>query len=128
MKALSRAGRPTSLTPDTVAKLCEAMRLGMSIQTACHYAKVNRSTFYRHLETDGDFATKIEAAQDYLVLIASALIHKAIVQDKNVQAAMWWLERAAPEQFGKLTICRECQKIQRAGIYQNLSSHKQPLI
>ena len=103
MKVINKVGRPTSLTSDTVAKLCEALRLGMSVQIACNYAKIDRSTFYRHLEADGDFATKIETARDYLIMVASAVIHKAIVQDKNVQVAMWWLEKHEQLDFKKGT-------------------------
>lgn len=103
MKAINKTGRPTSLNPDTVAKLCEALRLGSSIQTACHYAKVNRSTFYRHLETDGDFATKIEAARDYLIMVALAVVYKAIVVDRDVRIAMWWLEKKDLEFSGKMS-------------------------
>lgn len=94
------AGRNSIVTVDVVAKLTEAFRLGFSDTDACHYADIDRSTYYRHLESDGDFATQMASAKNYAKLKCCSVLLGAI-EEGNIQVCQWWLERRYKDQFGR---------------------------
>jgi len=93
-------GRPTVITEAAVAKLSEAFRLGYNDVDACQYADIDRSTFYRHTQSDPSFASHMTDAKNYARLKCSSVLLKAI-EHKNIQVCQWWLERRYREQFGK---------------------------
>lgn len=86
-------GRPTKLSEDLVLKLESILKIGGTIDQACSYAGIARETYYRWLEQHKDFRTKMEAAQYYSDIAAKNLVTKAILEDKDVQTAKWWLEK-----------------------------------
>lgn len=96
MENQSQAGRPTVVDESTVAKLTEAFRLGSTDILACDYAGIDRSTFYRHLESDSGFATKINISKTYVEIQARGVVVREI-EKGNVKASMWWLERRTEE-------------------------------
>jgi hypothetical protein len=93
-------GRKTVITESVVAKLTEAFRMGYNDEEACQYADIDRSTYYRHLQTDLDFATQIASAKNYVRLMCCSVLLEAI-EHKNIQVCQWWLERRFREQFGR---------------------------
>jgi hypothetical protein len=119
-------GRPTVVTDVTVAKLCEVLERGFSIQAACNWAQIDRATFYRHLRSDPIFATKVSSSVMFLYLAATEVIYKKIVYEKDPKLAMQYLERVDPERYGKTKLCKDCRNLQQQyrpkGIYYRAKS------
>ncbi len=66
---------------------------------ACHVSGISRSTYYAHLQADPDFSDKMALAQEWAVARARQVIIRA-VDEGNLKAAMWFLERKARAEFG----------------------------
>lgn len=96
MENQNQVGRPTVITEGVVAKLIECFKLGGSDTLACSYAGIDPSTFYRHMENDLDFATKIKSAKTYIEIVARSNVVKEI-ESGNLKASQWWLERRVEE-------------------------------
>lgn len=94
-----KVGRPTKLDDDAIAKLESVFKLGVTIETACRYAKIDQSNFHRRKQNDPDFASRMASAQEYARLAAGNVVMDAIVKDKDVTTARWWLEKKHPEEF-----------------------------
>ena len=93
-------GRPEVITEEVVQKLESILQLGVSDGMACQYAKIGRTTFYKKLKEDEEFADRIQSAKDLVTISAGQVVTKAIVKDKDLTTAKWWLERKAPDEFG----------------------------
>lgn len=109
-------GRP-SVIKDAVAKLSEAFHMGFADQEACQYAEIDRSTYYRHLQSDPGFATQMASAKNYARMKCCSVLVEAIEQ-KNIQVCQWWLERRYREQFGKSTDTERVQREQKNDEYR----------
>jgi ABC-type cobalamin/Fe3+-siderophores transport system ATPase subunit len=102
------AGRPTKLTPQTQARIVQAIVGGNDITVAAAYAGIGKTTFYEWLERGrkaktgpfAAFADAIQKAQADAETRNVALIAKA-AQDGTWTAAAWWLERKHPERWGR---------------------------
>lgn len=106
-------GRPSMLTDNTVAELCQVLQRGYSIQAACNWIRIDRSTFYRHLKSDMIFATKMRYAIGFLYCAATEVIYNKIYLEKDAKLAMWYLQKVDPERFGGKKYCRNCRKSQQ---------------
>lgn len=93
-------GRPTKRTPETVKKLCDAIRLGASYGDACGYAGIDIGTFGEWRDKFPDFAHEIKEAEGAGRVQLIAKIQKA-ANDGNWQAAAWMLERRDPQNYGR---------------------------
>lgn len=96
---MNALGRKTVIGENVIAKLTEAFKEGATDELACQYAQIHPSTFYRHKESNKDFAREIEAAKSFITLQAARVVAQAI-KSGNLQAAKWWLERKLPSEFG----------------------------
>ena len=92
-------GRPTVITQDTVRKLEQAFKDGLSVSEACFISGIGKRTFYDHKASDEDFAHKMELGKAYVTLRAKKVVVQAI-NDGNLTAAKWYLERKARNEFG----------------------------
>jgi len=110
-----KAGRPTVITEDVIAKLEAVKKLGVSNEIACDYANIHPATYYRHLESDEDFARRMRSAEYFANIAARQAVVKAIVEDKDVKAAQWWLERRDKDFSGQPQ-----QVVQQVNIIQQL--------
>lgn len=95
----TQIGRPTVITPVAVRKLEQAFRGGLNVSQACYTTGISRTAYYARLEVDVEFADKMQLAQDYVTIKAKQLVVQEI-QDGNLAAAKWWLERKARNEFG----------------------------
>lgn len=103
-----------------VKRLVDALQAGNFIDHACDYAGVGRTTVYRWLdrgqneheriasggEPDPDEAKYLELWDTIKKARASAFVRNvALIQQAanqgTWQAAAWWLERTAPQQYGR---------------------------
>lgn len=100
-------GRPSKLTDELVATLEGVFSRGQtSIETACDYVGISRSTYFRWMsETDAkylDFQDTMKRARATAVQGYLDVIHNA-AQNGTWQAAAWWLERVLPDEYGRKT-------------------------
>ncbi len=101
-------GRPSKLTPERQARVCDAIRAGVPPETAAAYAGIDESTFYRWLQRGrGPDAEPLYAGFGEAVRMAMAewetrdilLIGEAAKSDWR--AAAWRLERRLPKRYGR---------------------------
>lgn len=100
-------GRPSKLTPELQARICEAIRAGNYIETAAAYAGVHKATLYDWLKRGAnanagkfrEFSDAVEKALADAEARDVALIAKAATE--HWQAAAWRLERKFPDKWGR---------------------------
>lgn len=102
-------------TPETEAKICEALKAGNTRKASAEYAGISEVTFYEWIkdperlsftsteEMSLSFLSAIKKAESDAEVYACAVIKKAMPD--NWTAAAWWLERRKPHDYGRnLTI------------------------
>jgi transposase len=77
-------------------RLLELLSEGCSISQACAAVGIGRRTFYVWLQHDPDFASAVDRAHTRLIAAAERTLQRAI-EHGDTRAAMWLLERLAPE-------------------------------
>lgn len=55
-------GRPTKMNIRTMVKLADALKNNYSVTDACKWARIGRTTYYRHMDNNVVFATKMNYA------------------------------------------------------------------
>jgi hypothetical protein len=98
-KELSKVGRPTKLVPETVEKIIEILKIGGTIEDACAYAQIDRTTYYNWLESNPSFSTETESAKIYTDIMAYRTVSKA-VHEGSKEDAWKWLEKRRFNQPG----------------------------
>ena len=93
-----KAGRPSVVDEHVLHKLENALCSGVSIDFACDYAGISKSTFFEHKALNEEFRFRMQRAEEWSTMKARQIILQAI--DKgDVKAAMWWLERKSRMEF-----------------------------
>jgi transposase len=77
-------------------RLLELLSEGCSVSQACAAVGIGRRTFYVWLQNDADFASAVDRAHTRLIAAAERTLQRAI-EHGDTRAAMWLLERLAPE-------------------------------
>lgn len=95
---LGKRGRPTKMTPEVVTKLMAAFNMGYNDTEAVLYAGISRKTLYDWLCEKPDFRYKINLAKAQPTIKAKQVLITAI-NAGDVNAAKWWLERKASNEF-----------------------------
>lgn len=100
-------GRPTDCTPENIAKVCAALRLGVSQECAATSAGLCDRTFYTWMEKGREgiepyaqFLREVHAAENDAERELVELI-KASAPD-DWKAGAWLLERRHPRRWGRL--------------------------
>ena len=100
------AGRPTKLTPELQAKLCEYLATGCYVCTACALVGISDQTLsnWKQRGAAGEepylgFVDAIKDAEARAEARAVALVQKAMVDDWK--AAMTWMERKFPDRWSR---------------------------
>ena len=99
--------RPSKCTPEVVAKICEALKLGVSWAAAAAHAGLTERCVMewkaRGLEGEAPFDQFLQEAtraRESAEVRMAAIVMKA-AQEGNASAAQWWLERRRPENWGR---------------------------
>ncbi len=89
---MAEIGRPTVMTPETIAKLEEGFISGLSDREACLYANINPATLYRFCEENPDFSERKELLKEQVKMNAKFNVATGIkAGDKPLST--WYLER-----------------------------------
>jgi len=94
----TKAGRPSIIDENRLHKLENALCSGVSVEFACDYAGISKSTFYEHKALDEEFRFRMHRAEEWSTMKARQVILQAIEQG-DVKAAIWWLERKSRVEF-----------------------------
>lgn len=92
-------GSPNSLTPLIIARLVAAFQNGLNKTQAFKYAGTTKDVYYRAIKKDKELSDKMHAAQWHLNMKSREVVASAIVEQKDVQTAKWYLERKAKDEF-----------------------------
>ena len=93
-----KGGRPTVMTPDTLAKLKEAFLMGCTDSEACLYAgDIAPATLYNYQEKNPKFLELKEQWKQNPILEARGSVLKGL--RKNPQLALSFLERKLKSEF-----------------------------
>jgi len=101
------AGRKTKLTPETQARIVDAIKVGSTYEIAAAYGGIAYNTLNEWLKageaaTVGifrDFYEAVKKAEGEAAVQWLTVIEKASTE--QWQAAAWKLERRYPQQYGK---------------------------
>ncbi len=96
----NNAGRPTVITPEVVSILVGSFSSGMNIREACWQSGISHEAYYSRVRDDEQFADTMARAQAAPTMSARQVIVDAI-NNNDVGAAKWWLERKATDEFGR---------------------------
>jgi hypothetical protein len=77
-------------------RLLQLLSEGCSISQACAAVGIGRTTVYRWLQSDPEFANALDMARTRMIAAAERTLQRAI-EHGDTRAAMWLLERLAPE-------------------------------
>ena len=102
MRNKSKGGRPSKKTPDRVQRLLNAIALGLPYNMACAVSGLSFRTFCDWRQQDPSFAQKVDCAGAKAIERHLRLLDEAA--SNNPKISMWFLERRAPELFGKRDI------------------------
>lgn len=89
---MSELGRPTVMTPETIARLEDGFIKGLSDTEACLYADIAPSTFYAYCKDNPDFSERKEQLKQNVKLKAKFNI-EAEIQKGDKILSQWYLER-----------------------------------
>ena len=95
-KKKSNAGRPTVMTPETLAKLEQGFKIGLTDTECCCYADIDEATLYRYQEKTPEFSEKKRKWKQLPIAKAKNTIFKSLDDPKTAQ---WYLERKCKEEF-----------------------------
>lgn len=115
-------GRPSKISPELTAKICDMLRAGNYIETAAAYAGINKTTLYDWMKRGAREMERVELAGkgakirkkeqpyvDFSNAVTKALA-EAEVRDLIIisnaaktdwKAAAWKLERRTPDKWGR---------------------------
>ncbi len=71
---MNKGGRPTINKEETLHYLKEAFWLDSTVEIACQYAGICKSTFYNYCSSDRGFLDEINRARIYPFLVAKGAV------------------------------------------------------
>ena len=92
-----KEGRPTSMTPETIAKLDEVFSIGGSDEEACFYANIGKTTLYNYQQEHPEFVERKEALKERPVLKARQTVVQKL--GESYSNAMDYLSRKRKLEF-----------------------------
>lgn len=87
-------------TQDQREDLLANLREGMSIRAACNLSMVSKTTYYRWLEEDEEWAKEVEHANSFAEPVLLSKIKSCAAERGEWRAYAWILERRWPQEWG----------------------------
>ena len=116
---MNKVWRPVKITEKIVQKLQEAFKIWSSVEEACCYADISRSTYYDWISKNKEFSDKIELSKKYLTLKSRMVIANSL-EKWDIKTAMWYLERKRKDEFSINSIVDTEDNIFSEGIKVNI--------
>lgn len=91
----------TPLSEEQKSEACTVAALGCDRQIAARYLGLTPAEMQRQLAGDADFARRLSQAEARAELVHLTRVREAAQDEKNWRAAVWWLERRAPDRYGR---------------------------
>lgn len=92
IKDKNKWGRPTKKTIQVVAKLIEWFMMDFTIEEACAYAWINKTTFHDWCNKNAEFSNLMHDAQRWQQILAKSVVYQAL-KNNNSNVAMQVLEK-----------------------------------
>jgi hypothetical protein len=99
---MEKVGRPTVMTPETIARLEDAFLIGATDKEACLVANIGMTTLYAYCQENPEFAERKEALKDTPKYKARKNVSVAI-ESGDKQVSQWYLERKVKDEFAQRT-------------------------
>ena len=97
-----RRGRPLTITALMLFKLEQAFKVGCTIDEACIWAGIGRSTLYRYMDNFPDFKQWIDEMREHPVIVARMTVVKSVGSDPTM--ALAYLKAKRKHEFAEKTI------------------------
>lgn len=81
----------------TVNRLEHAFAIGADIRSACAFAEITHTTYYKWIKEDEEIRERFERLRERPVLKAFGSIYRNL---NNPEIAKWYLTKVRPEMFG----------------------------
>lgn len=107
---MAARGRKTKYTPETVDRILQAIRWGLTDRLACAYAGIETTTFYRWQQEKKEFKDAITRTEAELAAATMLVVRNAALGNKEAgippdwRAAAKLNEMRFPQDFGKRTV------------------------
>ncbi len=98
----NKGGRPSKykgLDDKLVRKLIEAFKDDFTVEEACLYAGISKSTFYDWKAKNTEFSNEIDQSQMFLIFEAKKKLKKALLKSDSFEVALKFLERKQPQTY-----------------------------
>jgi hypothetical protein len=89
------------LTSDQKGRINAILLVGCGRETAAKYVGCSIAQLREEMLGDPGFAEEICRAEASAELMHMKNVQKAVGDEKNWRASVWWLERRAPERYGR---------------------------
>lgn len=91
-----KTGRPSSITPEVLAKLEQAFAMGCSDREAVLYADICMDALYRYQKDHPEFAERKALLKEKPVLKARSVVVNSL---SDPETSKWYLERKTKGEF-----------------------------
>jgi hypothetical protein len=93
-----KRGRRTRLTPQLQRKICKLLERGHTVGTACGALGLPDRSFHRYCARNATFLAETQRARAK----GRVRIVDSILNDRDWRGKAWYLERTAPDEFGRV--------------------------
>jgi hypothetical protein len=94
---MKRRGRRTRLTPQLQRKICKLLERGHTVGTTCGAVGLSPRSFHDYCVKDSSFLAETQRARAQ----GRVRIVNSILDDQDWRGKAWYLERTAPDEFGR---------------------------
>lgn len=98
MAEKKKHGRPTVMTPETIAKLEYGFMKGLNDTECCLYAGIHRDTLYDYCNKNPSFSDRKEDLKKQPSVQAKLNVTEAI-ENGDIDLSKWYLERRNKDEF-----------------------------
>ena len=95
-------GRPTVMSPSTIARLEDAYEMGCTDVEACLHAGIAKQTLYNYEKDHPEFIERKNDLKHHPTLMARQVVRNCL-KDKDKAVSQWYLERKARNEFSTKT-------------------------
>lgn len=111
-----KSGRPSIMTPETVAKLEQAFANAFTDEQACIFADISKNTLYDYIKQNPSFSHRKEQLKKRVDIKAKTKVIEAI-NIGDMATAKWWLERKCKDEFSLKTETEHSGEIKSKVVY-----------